>query len=232
MSGNFRVIETDVSMCNRALSLLGQAPISQLEPALPQGAASRECARWYRPIVAGMLEKHHWNLATNRTVLTELVNDRSPEWLYRYQLPPRVAFPVALTTFGVGSDISYYQGLGGLIAQVHGSPAFLMTGRVLYTRYNGELDFVSFDITEADFNDTFKNIVVLALAAAMAFALTKSTKRETDLREQLATAMNLAITQNLNVGKPTYGNFISERDVARGMDGAGSVPWDWRPGNI
>lgn len=218
----FRETISAVGLCNRALSRLSQGPINDLVPPSPAGIASRECARWYKPVVARLLEMHHWGLATSRTALTEQTNDRF-DWLYKYALPPQVAFPVGLAFGGSAGNMTYYQGLAGLLARIGSTPAFLMTGRTLYSRYPGDLDFVSYDITEADFNSTFANIVDLALAAAMCFAITKNRAREKELREQATSAINLAITQNLNVGRPTYGDEPSARDYARGSFGAPGV---------
>jgi hypothetical protein len=224
---SFREDMSAVALCNRALSRLSQGPINDLDPPAPLGIASRECARWYKPVVARLLETHHWGLATSRTVLTESTNDRS-DWLYKYTLPGKVAFPVALAMSGTPGAMTYYQGLAGLLATIGSRPMFLMTGRTLYSRVAGDLDFVSYDITEADFNSTFANIVELTLAAAMCFAITKNRAREKELREQAASAMNIAIAQNLNVGRPTYGDEPSARDYARGSFFGSN--WDWWPG--
>lgn len=225
----FRPDPSGIAICNRALSRLKQGPISDLDPPTPVGVPSRECARWYKPVVARLLESHHWNLATRRVALTEATNDRTSDWRYRYALPVDVAFPVSLALpAGTTSNLQYYQGLAGLLATASGRPVFLKSGAFLYTTWAGDLDYVSYDISEADFNATFENIVELMLAAAMAYAITGSRTREESLRQQATSAMNLAIAQNLNAGNPRYGEFTSERDLARGA--SYSTPWDWWPG--
>jgi len=230
----FRPDPSDVKLCNRALSRLRQGPISSVDPPLPAGAASRECYRWYKPTVARLLELHHWNLATARATLTEVTNDRGNEWLYAYQLPVDCAFPVSLATLSGSGNMNYYQGLSGLLAMWNGAPAFLKAGDVLYSRWAGSLDYVSYDITEAAFNATFENIVELTLAAAMCYAVTQKERREEALRQQATTAINIAITQNLNSGWPRYGDTPSERDFVRGADYP--MPygwnWDWTPGPV
>jgi hypothetical protein len=223
----FRPNPSDVKLANRALSRLSQGPITSIEPPTPVGTASRECQRWYVPTVGRLLELHHWNLATTRTTLTEVANTRDSEWTYAYQLPADCAFPVSLAPIS-GSGVTYYQGLAGLLAMWQGSPAFLKTGSILYSRFSGTLDYVSYDITEADFNATFENIVELTLAAAMCYAITKSRTREESLRQQATSAINIAIAQNLNAGRPRYGDGSSERDIVRGADSP--MPWDWTPG--
>jgi hypothetical protein len=225
---SFREDMSAVALCNRALSRLAQGPISSLDPPSPSGLASRECARWYRPVVARLIEMHHWGLATSRIPLTATTNDRS-DWLYKFALPNQVAFPVSLAMSGTTGAMTYYQGLAGLLATIGSTPMFLMSGRNLYSRISGDLDFVSYDITEADFNSTFANIVDLMLAAAMAPAIIKnSLRKEQDLRQQATAAINLAIAQNLNTGHPTYGDGPSARDYARGT--FFGMNWDWWPG--
>ena len=189
---------------------------------------SRECQRWYKPTVARLLELHHWGLASKRVTLTEITNDRTGEWTSAYERPADCAFPIALSTLATAGALTYYQGLSGLLAMYRGQPAFQIVGNTLYTRYSGELDYVSYDITEAQFNATFENVVELTLAAAMCFAILKNKAREQDLRQQATSAINIAIAQSLNAGHHRYGDEYSDRDYARGADW--QLPWDWWPG--
>lgn len=225
---SFKPAPTDVNLCNRALSRLSQAPIVSLDPPQPQGAASRACATWYKPVVARLLETHHFQLGRRRVTLTALTNDREGEWTYKYQRPVDVAFPVSLAPWGAASGVQYYRGLGGLLATLYGKPGFLMVRDAIYAQHAGVLDYVSYDITEADFTATFENIVELTLAVAICFDITKSRTRENDLREQATNALNLAITQDLNAGNPRYGDEPTQRDLVRGDGFTGS--WDWWPG--
>lgn len=231
----FRPNSSDVKICNQALSRLGQAPITSISPPTPLGTASRECARWYSQTVGRLLELHHWGLARKRVPLTETTNTRPAEWVFAYELPADCAFPVTLSAISSTGSLTYYQGLAGLLGVLNGRPAFLRVGNILYSRYSGDLDYVSYDITESDFNATFTNIVELTLAAAMCFAINKNQKREDTLRQQATTAINIAIAQNLGAGQPRYGDTPSDRDIARGA--AFDQPygygwnWDWTPGN-
>lgn len=226
----FRPDPSDVKLCNRALSLLSQTPITSLDPPAPAGVASRECALHYKPTVARLLELHHWGLARKRGTLTAVTNDRTGEWTGAYQLPADCAFPVIFSTYAGsgGTSMTYYRALGGLVGAWRGRPLFHRVGSILYTNVSAELDYVSYDISEAEFNSTFENIVVLTLAATMAFAITKRQQREETLRQQATSAINIAIAQDLNQGQQRYGDTPSERDFARGADMP--VPWDWWPG--
>jgi len=232
----FRPSLSDVKLCNQALSRLSQGPITSLDPPSPPGTVSRECERWYKSTVSRLLELHHWGLARKRGALTAVINDRGAEWTGAYQLPIDCAFPVNLSTLSGAGGMTYYQSLAGLLGMWNGMPMFHRVGQVLYTRVAGDLDYVSYDITEAQFNSTFSNIVELTLAAAMCFAITKNAKRETTLREQATNAINIAIAQDMNQGNNRYGDRPSERDIARGTElgppfGFG-WNWDYAPGPI
>lgn len=226
---SFRENLSGVAIANRALSRLAAVPIDSFEAA---GPSAREAARWYKSTVARLLELHHWNLARKRMPLTETTNDRGNEWLIAYALTDEVAFPVALSTLAGAGNLQYYAGLGGLLASLGGQPMFMLAGRKLYSRLAGDLDFVSYDITENDFNATFANVVELTLAANMAYGITKNRARETELRQQATSAINIAIASNLNAGHPRYGDGVSERDRVRGDFGQGQFGplWDWWPG--
>lgn len=229
---SFKPTPSATELCNRALSRLSQERISGIEPPSPNGKPARACATWYKPTVGRLLEMHHWQLARRRVTLSEVTNDREVEWLYKYALPTDCAFVVTLAPYAAGSsNIQYYRGLQGLIAQLNGRPMFLRTGNFLYTQVSDTIDYVSYDITEGDFNATFENIVELSLAAAICFDITKSRTREEELRQQATGAMNLAIAQDLNAGNPTYGDEPSSRDIARGAIFNPSLPWDWWPGS-
>jgi hypothetical protein len=75
-----------VSICNLALSHLGDtATVSAIDP--PEGSAqAQHCARFYPIARDALLEMAAWNFATKRATLAELTNT-STEWLYAYALP-------------------------------------------------------------------------------------------------------------------------------------------------
>jgi hypothetical protein len=228
----FRQAPSGVAICNRSLSRLKQGPITSIDPPSPAGEPSRQCQMWYRKTVARLLETHHWGLATRRTDSLASIDTDRAEWLYAFEAPDDMAFPVGINLEGSSAGLQYYRGLAGLIASRHGRSLFQFHGRTIYSNLTGPLDYVSFDITESDFTETFENIVELSLAANICVAITGNKKWEADLRSQATSAMNMAITQNLNAGNPRYGDELSERDFVRGAY-AGAItglPWDWWPG--
>lgn len=77
-----------VTICNLALSRIGDAAsISSIDP--PDGSKQAEaCARLYPIALASCLDMHNWSFATRRTKLAELsYSGDKGDWLYAYALP-------------------------------------------------------------------------------------------------------------------------------------------------
>ncbi len=222
---SFKEIESAVGLANKALGMISEQSITSFDD---PGARAQAVKRWYKPIVARLLETHHWGLATKHDSLVALAtNDRSAEWLYAYAVPDDMAFPVGVAFASGTSSVSYYRGLSGLIAMSYGKPIFQFQNGTLFSNMAGDLEYVSFDITEADFNATFANIVILMLASRLALELPKDSDRARELADEARSEMNMAITQNLNSGNRQYGMQVSEGEMVRGATYGSS--WDYFP---
>lgn len=178
---------------------------------------ARECRRAYKPIVASLLEQHHWNLATKRASLAVVTNDRSDEWPYAYAKPTDMAYPVALLP-DTGAGYS-----GWFMRDYY---YFLPTGRRLFMQAKGviystleaaRLEYTSFEITEGEFTSRFRDIVVLAMAARICHPITKNGKRAQELFSQFEFERQRAIAADLNRNQPTYGDKPTESELVRGM---------------
>lgn len=211
----FRHYSSSTAIANRALGMVSESKtISSFDD---PGINAQAVKRWYVPIVSRLLEMHHWGLATKRESLVALAtNNRSNEWLYAYAPPDDMAFPVGITLGSGASNVSYYRGLSGIIALSYGRPIFQYHNKVIYSNLEGDLEYVSYDITEADFNSTFENIVVLMLASRLALEIPKDFDLSQELAEAAQTEINVAMTQNLNTGNRQYGQTVSEAELARG----------------
>lgn len=75
-----------VTICNMALSHLGDAAtVSSIDP--PEGSAQAEhCARFYPQARDALLSAHPWNFATRRERLA-LLDRKDSVWTHRYALP-------------------------------------------------------------------------------------------------------------------------------------------------
>jgi len=222
---SFKEFTSAVSICNMALGMVSESKI--ITSVDDPGAVAAACKRWYKPVVARLLETHHWGLATKRLNLSAITNTRGNEWLYAYAVPDDMAFPVGFALGNGTSTISYFRGLAGLLGMLNGRPIFQYQNGTIYTHIEGELEFVSFDITEADFTATFANIVVLMLASRLALELPKDFELSDALESKATAQINVAITQNLNAGHPRYGQMASEGELARG--GGWGNGWDYLP---
>lgn len=95
---------SEVSICNMALSHIGEsAAVVSISP--PDGSTEAgHCARFYSIARAEVLEMHPWAFASKRVTLASLVND-STAWGYKFQLPSDIIKVVKLLPYGATSDI-------------------------------------------------------------------------------------------------------------------------------
>ena len=209
---SFKVAISDVLIANEALAMIPQEPIVSMSE---QSLEARECQRWYKPVVAELLEKHHWGLATKRVALAAISNIRAGEWAYSYAKPADMAFPVKMGgSYGSFSGWTYADGLYLL----GGRPMFLHVGGALFSSVPvAVLEYTSFDITEADFTNLFKRVVVIELAARICMAISKSETRTKLLMQLSEGERQRTIANDLNRSQLTYGNAPTESMLARGV---------------
>ena len=148
-----------VSICNRALDLLGADPIISLEDG---SKAANLCQRNFEPSADSVLRLYPWNAALRRARLPAL--SESPAWGYlsQYQLPqgPEPAFCLRLLEIDNGSD---YRVEGRRILADYAAPLdILYIGRVTDT---------------ATFDPLLAEAVAAKLAVHLAGNLTESGSR-------------------------------------------------------
>ena len=163
-----------VSICNRALDLLGADPITSLEDG---SKAANLCLRNFEPSADSVLRLYPWNAALRRARLPALSDTPAWGYLYQYQLPqgPEPAFCLRLLEIDNGSD---YRIEGRRILADYAAPLdILYIGRVTDT---------------ATFDPLLAEAVAVKLAVHLAGNLTESGSRveaaRNYLREILAQA--------------------------------------------
>lgn len=217
---SFIETRSDIEICNKALSRIKQQPLSgSLDDAVNQNKfAATQCVLWYKTIVRKVLTAHHWGLATKRVALANAATNTRPlEWAAAYLPPSDMAFPVMIGPYSDVAGVSYYRGLGFLLASLYGRPVFRFEGATIFGAIEGAtLDYVSFDLTEEDFNEAVETLVVIFLASQLARSVAKDDKLAKELHQEGVTEMNIEIARNLNMSQPRYGQFISESEMARG----------------
>ncbi len=222
---SFKEITSNVAIANRALGMIAESKtLSSIDDG---GHNAQAVRRWYKPVVARLLELHHWGLATKHASLVRnLTNNRGTEWSYSFAPPIDMAFPVGIGLENGGSSVSYYTGLSGLLAMSQGKAIFQHHNGVLYSNLVGDLEYVSYEITEADFTATFENIVILMLASRLALEIPKDPDMSKSLEDAAKMEINVAMAANLNAGNRKYGQNVSEAELVRG---SGFSNWDYFP---
>lgn len=220
----FQETRSEISICNKALSRITQQPLSGSldDPANLNKHAARECRLWYKTIVRQVLSEHHWGLATKRVgLVANVTNGRAGQWAYSYIAPTDMAFPVNIgPTLEATPVISYYRGLGTILASLYGRQLFLYENGAIYSSTeSGVLDYVSFDITEQDFNEAVEALVVIFLASQLARSVAKDHKLAKELHDEGVARQNVEIARNLNINKPRYDHYVGDSELARaGLD--------------
>ncbi len=223
---SFQENRSAINICNKALSRIGQQGLSGslTDPANLNKHSGRECNLHYVPTVRRLLEQHHWNLATRRIgLVANVVNDRSGEWLVSYAAPSDMAFPTSLSPLPTSTgQISYYRGIGSLLAKIYNRPLFLYSGSTIYAMAaDAELEYVSLDITEQDFTQELEDMVVAFLSSKLAYSVAKDETMGARFKQEAISDLNLVIANNLNQQRPRYDLQPSEAEMAR----SGVDPW-------
>lgn len=207
----FRTSITGTELCNRALDMIFAEPIPSLDDDVP-GVTARTARRWYKPTVAWLLERHHWNLAVVRSPLTALTaNDRSARWQFAYARPTEAAY-----IFGIVpamDSTGYYAAL----RSVGAAPLYERVGEVIYSNTAGAaVDHTSYQVGENEFNEEFCNVIVLMLASRFAMPVTKKASLAEKYQKDASDALVMAMARNANENMPIYGNTPTETEIARG----------------
>jgi hypothetical protein len=209
---SFKVAYTDVTLWNRALSMLPHSPLSTVDD---PGLAARECRLHYKPVVRGLLEKYDWGLATKRAALAEAPNNDRPEWAYAYLEPSDLAFAKSiLPTDAAISGVGYYQGLRSLQNTV--ALRMQRVGGKIYSHWPGAtLEYTSLDTTEADFTENLAQAVVLTLASMIAMPVTKNAQLADRLASKARDHINQVLAADRQQQGQKYGEGITETERAR-----------------
>jgi hypothetical protein len=186
-----------IAMCNIALSEVKVDPIVTIDDDNPQ---ARACAVHFDECVQLLLEAHDWGFARKRVALAPLVNDRGSEWLYAYATPSDMAAtvetirPLQTPLSGVYYPWPYLYPRPPFIFS-----DFITAGNVLYSNVDGAiLEYISRDIEEAYWPQTFKRAVELALASRLAYALWQDRALKGDLMQQAEAEKRRAMAEDLN----------------------------------
>lgn len=173
--------KTDI--CNGALSLIGQSPITDLDTDTSEEAD--QCRIWYERTRNKLLEFHPWRFAEHAVALTADVTAINPLYAYSYQLPDDF---VRFTS----SDIEY------LPWRREGNKLVTDESTVTLT-YIRDLDNVGL------YPAIFITALEFALAAMLCYALTKDRLLTRELKaEAKDMAEEMASTDSQGIRNETW----------------------------
>lgn len=147
---------SEVSICNRALQILGSDSIIALTD---DNNRAREMTRAYEPLRDAELERHWWRFATKRKALPALSSAPAFGYAYQYQVPNDL---LALRT---GGDLTPGADLSDLRAGSD-SELYALEGRVILTDLGAPLNIVySAKVTDPNvFSPSFCEVLSARLA--------------------------------------------------------------------
>jgi hypothetical protein len=221
---------SEVSICNLALSHLGdEATVTSIDPA--EGSQQAEHCALYYPIARNtLLELHPWSFATRRQALVELEGTAPGNWGFVYQRPNNCLR--ALNVFADGAstarnNLSVLR--DGNIVSISGEEfgeEFIeetLDGdvRVIYANVeNAQLRYIRQVEDTTKYPTLVVNAIARLLASMLAGPIIKGTTGmqvgQAQLKQYYETDLRLALTADANTGHlNTYNNFTSSAAAAR-----------------
>lgn len=85
----------EVTVCNLALSYIGESPISSLDPTVDSSLTASLCARFYTTTRNDLLGRRPWSFATRRKTLVAIESEWD-QWDYAYGVPADCLRPQAV----------------------------------------------------------------------------------------------------------------------------------------
>ena len=209
-----------VDICNLALAHLGdEATVSAISPS-DGSAQSDHCVRFY-PIARDIcLERHDWNFARRRAVLSETANTPPDVWAYEYAMPANVIRVLMVMDENGDEDKprSFMQGTDANGARVIWTNEPLAT--LLYTHA----------ITDSTkFSALFVNCLSYLLASFLAGPITKDIKMKQGMMQIFESQLGKAAisSANANNNKASYTpDWIQQRNFTSPLLVDGKVTYE------
>lgn len=190
-----------VSICNLALSFLGDdASVMSIDP--PDGSAQAQlCSTMYPVARARLLEIFDWTFATKRAALAKLAQKETHGWAGVYSLPSDCVRAIRVRDSGFERCRPLPHGFP-VSDPMRADVRFLVEGRLLYTDApNPVLTYLSSNVSESTFTPGFVEALAYALASMMAGARVKGKEGQilaSDLQKRYVYALSVAKTSDAN----------------------------------
>jgi hypothetical protein len=158
-------MSSKVQICSNALLLIGSQTINDLDE--PNDRA-RTAANLYPFIFERVLRDHSWNCAKRRVVLNPETATPAFDWAYSFALPGDWVRNIQVGYLDGGINGSWVSG-----------DDYIMEGRRILSNANAlPLVYISNLTTENLFDASLTYAMTLAMSAAMAYPITKSTSQQ------------------------------------------------------
>lgn len=148
-------MNTDISICSRALIMLGEKPISSFDE---RRSTAQICANIYPGLKATILSAHPWRFAMQKKKLSRETTAPINEWKYSHIIPPE---SLSGGVHAVFNDETYSMAVN----------EFEIFGRRVYSNYEEIWCDYKANVDESQWPEHFANLMVYALAADIAFAV-------------------------------------------------------------
>lgn len=174
---------SEVSLCNRALQMIGAGRIQVLTD--PASAAARACSSLYAEIRDEVMSAHEWQFSKARKVLALLSTAPAfPEGLYAYQLPIDCLRPLRLANeLNIGQEVEW---------ETEGDQLFCTV------ESNVQLHYIKREENASKFSPMFKSAFTTRLSSDLAMILKKDSKLA---KSQLDIYYKLLPTQSATDGR-------------------------------
>lgn len=182
---------TEVSICNMALSLVGNKSflITSLNDAKE---SARQAKLWYEPIRDATLQAHPWNFAVRRATLATIADVPTFGYTYAFALPADYLHAFKSEDEEDGFEDDYK--VEGLLGS---------TNRVLVTDSETfNLKYIA-KITDSNaFSPLFVQALATHLASVMCVPLTDSQSKAKELADKYERIMRMAQSRDAQEGTP------------------------------
>lgn len=158
---------SEVSISNMALAKLGEGRITSLTQ---DSKAARECNNCYTELRDQLLRSHPWNFTKTRVTLAPASTDTTADYIYTYNWPADALRVLPPRDHDVDWQIE---------------------GRAILTNWGDELKLVYVkQVTDANTMDPlFREMLACKMALHMCEALTQSSQKKEDIRQQYKDAL-------------------------------------------
>lgn len=161
---------TAVTICSNALLMLGAQTINSFSET---NNRAQICANLYPQVRDRVLRSHAWNCAVKRVVLAQDADAPAFDYSYQYSLPNDWLRTLSVGQYGMEAD---YKTEGK---------------KILCDESSLQLRYVA-RVTESQFDAGLVEVMSLAIAAAIAYAITGSAAKEQAMQQQAEMALRRA----------------------------------------